>query len=230
MIQLRVTSVYLLAVLAAPAASISIGSGTNWTVTAGGTGAVNVTPFLISGNTISITSDDSATGTFVTGGTAASFNNYWTAQFSFVLPANASNVVLNFGNLSADDRTVLELNGVIIGSNGLLNPSSGCTTGAMVMTNGGSNNPYTFCAGTNTGSVTSGFNIGGSNTLMAIINNTNTGINGNLAATFAAGGPTVFGVTGSVSFTPTPEPASAALAGAGLLGLLWRVRSKRTGA
>ena len=62
----------------------------------------------------------------------------------------------------------------------------------MALAKGGTNDPFSFCAAANAGTILTGFNIGGTNTLQA----------------FAAGGGTVFGVTGSVNFSQTPEPAT----------------------
>src|SRR5579884_1759716 len=151
----------------------------------------------------------------------ATFDGFWTANFTFSLPAGATGVSLNFSNLTADDRGVLELNGAIIGNTyiGGTTPA----TGDMVFTDGGTNGAYSFGgAASETGLVTTGFNIGGSNTLTMIVNNTESGPGGSLNPR----GFTVAGVTGSVDYIATvagvPEPGSAllivsALAGTALL-------------
>jgi hypothetical protein len=76
------------------AGSVPITTGMTWAVTAGGTEAVNVTPFLTprapQNNQISVTTDGLPSGTFLEGGSAGAFNNYWTARFDFTLPPNAA--------------------------------------------------------------------------------------------------------------------------------------------
>src|SRR5579859_6116291 len=58
-----------------------------WTVSGGG--ATNATPF-INGSGISVTSNTFQTGTFVSGGSAANFDGFWTARLTFSLPGNAT--------------------------------------------------------------------------------------------------------------------------------------------
>jgi hypothetical protein len=84
---------------------------TQWAVTAGG--AVNATPYHRPAypQFIYITSGGDSTGTFVPGGSLANFDGFWTADFTFTLPADATNIRLNYGNFYADDRAVLTLNG-----------------------------------------------------------------------------------------------------------------------
>ncbi|MGD1089454.1 MAG: hypothetical protein ABR955_12130 [Verrucomicrobiota bacterium] len=74
-----------------------------WTVTAGG--ATNATPYPF-GNELSISSTGTGIGSFVSGGSWSAFDGFWTAQFTFFLPANALNVSLNFSGMYADDRVV----------------------------------------------------------------------------------------------------------------------------
>jgi hypothetical protein len=202
--------------IAASANTINFGTGTasDWQVT--GAGAVNATPYVVfnsdyNGNLISLTSNEGYDGTFLPGGSLANFDGFWTATFTFSLPSNASNVLLNFANYANDDRGVLELNGNIISSSGI---SQGGFTGSMVFTDGGPLVPYTFNTPNNpngsvSGTANSGFNIGGVNTLTAIINNTSTGVFGPLA-TLGPGDGTAMGLMGSISYT-VPEPSSAAV-------------------
>jgi len=186
------------------AATITLDTATAaWTVSGGG--ATNATPFP-DGSGISITSNTLQSGTFVTGGSAANFDGFWTASLQFFLPSNATNVALNFVNLANDDRGVLELNGTIIGSEGIFGPGAG----QMTLVDGGPNNAFTF--GIGSGSANSGFILGGTNTLLAILNDTGTGISGplNTSHVFQTG----FGVTGTVTYnvpTGVPEPSSNAL-------------------
>jgi len=200
------------------ASTISISTGSNWTVTAGGTGAVDVTPFVLPGNIISLTSDSYSSGTFVSGGSAASFNNFWLAQFDFTLPSVVSSVDLTYFGLAVDDRAVVLLNGVVIAAFGLGQTPSVCAVGSMMMSEGAPNNPFNFCSA-RSGVVTSGFNLGGTNRITAIINNTNTGIVGDLSAPFVAQNSTGFIMLGAVNISETPEPGSAFLIAAGALAL-----------
>jgi hypothetical protein len=208
--------------VAASADTINFDTGTasEWQATGGG--AVNATPYVVfgggtyMGNLITVTSDESYTGMFLPGGSLANFDGFWTATFHFSLPANASNVQLNFANYINDDRGVLELNGNIISSSGIPN---GGFTGSMVFTDGGPLLPYTFTAFNSpnssvTGMVNSGFNIGGVNTLTAIINNTFNGVAGPLT-NIGPGDGTAMGLTGTISYT-VPEPSTAAVT---LIGL-----------
>lgn len=200
----------------ATAASVTLDTGTAaWTVSGGG--ATNATPFTVAGILISVTSNSLNSGTFVSGGSAAGFDGFWTAQLQFFLPSNATGVALNFANLQADDRSVLELNGGIIGSAGIFGPGPG----QMTFTDGGSNVAFTFGGNPSSGSASSGFILGGTNTLLAIVNDTGTGISGTLnnSGSFE----TVFGMTGTVTYTAgesaVPEPSTAwlFLLGSGVL-------------
>jgi PEP-CTERM motif len=145
------------------------------------------------------------------------FDGFWTAALNFTLPADTTSAQLAFSGLTADDRAVLELNGVMIG-NAYDGTSGGATVGMMTLTDGGPNAAFSFggpAAGS--GTVSTGFNIGGSNTLLLIVNNTQTGASGSPSGI----GFTVAGVTGSVTYTESsggavPEPASMILIAAGL--------------
>lgn len=177
-----------------------------WTVTAGG--AIDATPYPF-GTELSISSTGTGVGDFVQGGSWSAFDGFWTAQFSFYLPANASNVSLEFSDLYADDRAVLTLNGTTIGSAGI--PYQGnATDGDMVLSDGGSLIPYSFegASGTVSGSVSSGFVLGGMNTLLGIVNNTGTGVYGPPLPIYegTSNDGTHFGLSGSISYTEVPEP------------------------
>src|SRR2546428_6208180 len=63
----------------------------SWTVTAGG--AVNATPFPFGGE-ISVTSTETSIGSFVPGGSFASFDGFWTAQYALFLPSGATSISL----------------------------------------------------------------------------------------------------------------------------------------
>jgi hypothetical protein len=121
---------------------------------------------------------------------------------------------------------VLEVNGTIVG-----NYSIGGTTGFMTFTDGGPNASFTF-NGPTSGLIASGFNLGGTNTLALIVNNTGGGAFGSLKDV----GPndyTAAFVEGSLSYdlggSAAPEPATAVLAAGGLLAIqavLLRRRSR----
>ena len=210
---------------AVPAATITIDTATAaWTVSGGG--ATNATPFLV-GDGISITSNTFQSGTFVSGGSAANFDGFWTASLSFFLPADATNVILNFSNLQADDRAILELNGNIIGSAGIFGPG----TGQMAFTDGGPLvDNVTFGGNPSSGSANSGLILGANNTLLAIVNDTNTGITGPLNDSHSFF-ETAFVVDGSISFdtptSPVPEPNNALVSLIAGSVLLWSGRKFR---
>ena len=184
---------------------------TGWTVTTGG--AIDATPYPF-GSELSVSSTGTGVGTFVAGGSWSAFDGFWTAQFTFFLPANASNVSLEFSDLYADDRAVLTLNGTTIGSAGI--PYQGdAIDGSMVLSDGGALVPYTFdgASGAVSGTVTSGFVLGGMNTLLGIVNNTGTGVYGPLRPIFqgTSNDGTHFGLLGSVTYTTVPEPQALIL-------------------
>ena len=173
-----------------------------WTVSGGG--ATNATPF-INGSGISVTSNTFQTGTFVSGGSAANFDGFWTANLTFFLPSDATNVTLNFSSLQADDRAFVELNGNIIASAGIFGPG----TGQMVFTDGGSLiDNVSFAGNPDSGSANSGFILDATNTLLAIVNDTGTGISGNLNDTHSF--ETIFAINGTISYdvpsSQVPEP------------------------
>jgi hypothetical protein len=100
---------------------------------------------------------------------------------------------------------VLELNGVIIGNSGNNAPGNG----NFNFTDGGTLQAFDFTDQIS-GTVTTGFNIGAENTLVVIINNTGTGIVGATNGFQSASDNTFFELTGNISYTNAPEPASAA--------------------
>jgi len=201
----------------ATAISINTGTSPNWTVSAGG--AADVHPYNVNGNSgFSITSTSFSNGTPVTGLNLATFDGYWTANYPFYLPANAVNVKLTYSGLNADDRTVLELNGVPIGTAGY---SSGL--GSMTFTDGGPNFPYEFAGDFTSGTITAGFIPGAPNLLQGIVNNTSTGINGS-PRNISLGDGTDFGVQGTITYALVPEPSSLSLLVAGLMTLIARCR------
>jgi hypothetical protein len=173
-----------------------------WTVSGGG--ATNATPFP-NGSGISITSNTFQSGTFVSGGSAANFDGFWTARLRFFLPTDATNVALDFSSLQADDRAIVELNGNTIASVGIFGPG----LGQMVFNDGGSLiDNVSFAGIPDSGSANSGFILGATNTLLAIVNDTGSGITGNLNNSHSF--ETIFAVNGTISYdipsSQVPEP------------------------
>ena len=104
--------------------------------------------------------------------------DFYTLDYNFNLPSGFSNATLSITTFVADDRAVLTLNGTIVASTGI---SALPGNGSMVLSSGGPNNAFVF---TNVNgdlftSITSGFTTG-LNTLLVIVNDTNSGITGNL--------------------------------------------------
>jgi hypothetical protein len=215
--------------LSAATLDITTASTANWRVTAGA--AVDAVPYTF-GTEISVTSDGTGMGSFVQGESFANFSGFWLAKYTFSLPSDATSVSLTYSNLNADDRMVLALNGITLASTGL--PHFGNdASGSMVLTEGGPLQAWSFTgpAGSVSGVVTSGFNLGGVNVLEAIMNNTDTGVYGPNLPIYAgtSNDSTTFGVFGVISYS-VPEPSSLwlLLTAAGLM-LRCRQRHFRNG-
>lgn len=201
------------------------GTGSNWTVTGGG--AVNAPAFYLALPEITLTSNSFNSGTFATGGTVAQFNGAWYADFQFTLPAGASSVSMSFTNLFADDRTVLQLNGVNLGDYFLNNSANNpplTGSGVMRFPGEGSDQPYTF-TGITSGTVTTGF-VTGMNDIRLVVNNTDiNSLNASTVTFQNSGDSTYAGVLGSVTYSAVPEPAPTLLLGSiGIVSLLGRRR------
>jgi hypothetical protein len=210
----------------AAATTITVDTATaGWTVNVEGlTGA---TPYIVD-SSVTITSTKDSTGTFLAGGTVGAFDGFWTTGLNFSLPSDATGTTLNFSGLTADDRALLYLNGTLIGSTGIFGPATGC----MTLTDGGMCTNFSFANNNGSGSVNSGFILGGTNTLLAIVNNTGAGIPGTTQGFTAPGDNTRFGITGAVTYSVSavPEPSSGVLLLLGgsvfLMAGKWRNRSK----
>jgi hypothetical protein len=177
-----------------------------WKVTAGG--VFGATPYQVD-NMISVSSTGNETGTFLAGGNRANWNGFWVADFTFFLPANATGISLNYSNFYADDRAVLTLNGQIFDATGIPFFGHLNDVGSMVFTDGGATQGYSSFSspdGSVSGVVTSGFHVGGSNLLEAIVNNTKTGVYGT-DSNFQTGDGTLLGLSGAVSYSIVPEPS-----------------------
>lgn len=209
-------------VRAATSLDFSTTAAGSWTVSGGG--ATNATPDVINGAQLALTSDGLASGTPVAGFNNSAFDGFWTANYAFTLPADAADATLAYSTFAADDRAVLFLNGKQITDAA----SDGAGTGTMVLSSGGSASPFTFTNTTSSGTITSGFNVGGANTLTAVINNTTGGRNGTPSPLVGSNG-TDFSIAGTVTFATGgsggngPAAASVPLppaAWTGLAGLL----------
>ncbi len=212
----------LIATVQAQSINITTDGTTPWTVSVPSVQISSATPYIVKQHyigstpipTLALTTNGLSNGTFVGGGSASSFDGFWTASLVFSLPSNAVNVSLNFSNFLADDRGVLELNGVIIASAGLAAPG----TGSMVLTDGGVPGIYAFASVTTSGTVASGFKLGSTNTLTLIVNNTSAGIHGP-DANITSGNGTLAGLVGTVSFSvPRISPGGRTLMASGGLG------------
>jgi hypothetical protein len=200
----------------------------NWLVT--GAGATNATPFSVNGH-LTITSTQTNSGTFISGGSLSNFDGFWTAIIAFTLPADASNVSLSFSSFQSDDRAVLELNPLsnatgpsnVIGNSG--NGSAGI--GQMQFTDRGTLQSFNFTtAGIpgGSGTVTTGFIPGAVNILEVIVNNTGTGLTGATATFQNVSDKTYFKLNGTVTYTDGPEPSSMILFSVGAALLLAKKR------
>jgi hypothetical protein len=161
-------------------------------------------------NCLSVTSTGNGSGSFLPGGNLANFDGFWLADFAFSLPANATSVSINYGNFYVDDRAVLTLNGHIVDATGIPYFGHMNDVGEMVFTDGGPLQSYSSFSspdGFFSGTVTTGFNLGGVNTLEAIINNTKAGVYGP-DLPFQSGDGTLFGLSGTISYSVVPEPSS----------------------
>ena len=200
------------------------GTASEWSVTGGG--AQNVTPYIVNYaertpstyyNFLSVTTTGDSTGNFLQGGSLANFTGFWLAIYTFTLPSYATSVSLTYNNFFADDRAVLTLNGQVINATGIISIQG--APGSMVFADGGNPQPYSFNGSFSSGTVTSGFNIGGLNTIEVIVNNTGTGIYGS-DRSISPGDTTFLGLSGTISYSPVPEPSTVAMLGVGILLLI----------
>lgn len=169
------------------------------------------------------------TTSYVSFDPADDFNTF---TMTFLLPTGFTNATLNITTFSADDRAALVLNGSHVAATGIFGPAPGADpiVGSMVLTAGGSNDPYVFQYG-NVGPfqpITGAF-IEGLNTALIILNDTGNGIFGNLNPNSF---PTSLSFAATVTFdAPAAVPLPAALplfaSALGLGGFFgWRQRKR----
>jgi len=178
-----------------------------WTVSGGG--AVSAPAYYLASPEVSITSNAEESGQFAAGGSLAQFTGAWNADFLFTLPANASDISLSFTNLLGDSRVVLQLNGADIGDyfmDGSFSNPPLTGAGEMGVVSQSSDQPYTF-TGITSGTITTGFILGGTNDIRLAVDNISTASLGASTATFQNSvDSTDAGVLGVVSYS-VPDPA-----------------------
>jgi hypothetical protein len=186
-------------------------SSGGWTVS--GAGVTNATPFILGNGALSLSDNGHRTGTFVPGASAPAFDGFWTATFSFFLPASATDEIATLVSLGADDRVVLFLNGNEVADGGLGIPASGDIAGKMEFTDGGGDQPFTFNGADSSGSGSGGVILGGINTLVAVLNNTGSGVTGTTKTYAGDGDGAIFRIQGNITYVPEPSGISMLFGG-----------------
>jgi hypothetical protein len=211
-------AVFTTSAFAATVIDLGTSNAGNWSITgAGAVGATAMANSTIPG-TISITDNSLLDGIYISGGSQSNFNGVWFADFMFFLPDNAINMVLNFSRMFGDDRAVLQLNGSIIGNEAIDGPGPG------LMNFGAGDSPYSFWVGGKSGIATTGFNVGGLNTVRLLVVNTGTGRTGSTQGFAFLGDGTYAYLAGTVSYEESPEPGSLSFILLGLAPLAWHLR------
>lgn len=162
-------------------------------------------------------------------GDYSGWNGVWHANLTFVLPPDAINVRLNIHSFWADDRSVLYLNERPIADQ-LVKRDGAPLHGPGALNTAFNGEDVQFHVFTNAGYYAvndqSLFNIGGVNTLKAIINNTGMGGLDERAYSFrSTEDRTSLRLNATVEFDlALSEPSSLAIAALGLVALGWRHR------
>ena len=208
----------LMTVAEAGAVSINIGTALNassWTIDSDG---FTFTAFQ-DGSAITVTSTGNRLGS--TPLNLSTWDGVWKATLTFILPAGATNVALNTTAILPDDKLILALNGADFADHMVFD-----TTGPGTFFRNGASESVTY-TNSQTVSLTSGFILGGVNTLVAYINNTDTADPNAPPSNFqfdaAATALTLGGaVTFDVPTSGAPEPGVLLLTAAGLAAMLFR--------
>ena len=118
---------------------------------------------------------------------------------------------------------VLFLNGNEVADGGLGIPASGDIAGKMEFTDGGGDQPFTFNSADSSGSGSGGVIFGGINTLVAVLNNTGSGVTGTTKTFAGDGDGAIFRIQGNVTYA-VPEPSGISMLLGGCLVALARFR------
>lgn len=210
---IRFAAVFLATALLLSAGVIDVSTSSSWSVDAG---AGPWTAYELRGGYIGFTSDGYSTGSHAPGLDLDAWSGYWTASYQFFLPPEATDIRLNILGIEADDRVALLFNGHLLAFEALHASGAGVfalTDGVYTAANFPAFSPFVE-------SNQSYFNVGGQNTLVAIVNNTvSPSTTGNLTGLSPENGSELF-ISGYVDFVETPEPTAALMLGSGVALLL----------
>ena len=139
---------------------------------------------------------------------------------------------MTFSNLTCDDRCVVQINGTTVGNAGISAPGNG-----SMSLDGSAATSFTFTTANDDSTpivINSGLNVGGSNTLRLIVNNTGSGISGALQD-FGPADNTAVRITATLTYNggapSVPIPSTSVLSSMGLLflaGTYWFMRHRQT--
>jgi hypothetical protein len=232
----------------ASAATVEFDVSTNsghWNIAKFGQVDMSAPAYLIPGTTlISPSSTGYSTGTMAGGAAVSSFDGFWVATLTFVLPEGVVNPTLNFSLpegyaasypiLYGDDRVVLELNGQDIGNATLNEMNSAQPSDGIMYFWPVWGQAYTFTNSVGA-HITTGFH-SGTNTLSLIVNNTGVAridypqIWGFRSSTDFTGasvlGTLTYGWNGPNPPYLTPEPGTLSCLLLGFIPIVYRLRKR----